>query len=487
MSESPLALVWFRKDLRLRDNPALWHALDRGFRVLPVFIWSAEEEGEWPLGGASRWWLGRSLAALDGDLRTLASRLIVRQGAALPSIEALVRESGATAIFWNRRYEPAIIERDKAVKSACEGWIEAKSFNGSLLIEPWDIKTQQGRPYQVYSPLWRAFEKLDAPPRPRPAPAHIPGPTKWPDSVSIGALDLEPRLDWAKGFEPVFSPGEQGAQRAKTRFLDSVALRYRTAREYPSEEGTSRLSPHLHFGEVSPRELWHQVQAKIDAAAGAEASQAAWYQRELVWREFAHHLIYHFPHTPTQPLRENFRAFPWATDPQGLEAWKRGRTGYPIVDAGMRELWATGWMHNRVRMIVSSFLVKDLRISWVEGARWFWDTLVDADLANNTLGWQWSGGCGADAAPYFRIFNPISQGEKFDAEGAYVRRWVPELAALPNSAIHRPWELSELQLRACGVVLGKDYPPPIVDHAKARVLALEAFSKVKSYTGMGER
>ncbi|MGL4555597.1 MAG: cryptochrome/photolyase family protein [Gemmataceae bacterium] len=458
------AVVLFRHDLRLADNPALHAAVERG-AVVPLFVWAPDEEGAWPPGAASRWWLHQSLAALDAGLRKVGSRLVLRAGPTLAAVREVARAAGASAVHWNRRYEPAAIERDRAMKAALKAvGLHAESANGSLLFEPWDVETKQGRPFQVFTPLWNAVKDrpLDAP---LPAPAQLAAPAAWPTSLDLAALKLEPTIDWAGGMRAHWTPGEAGAARRLTRFLPA-ADGYADHRDRPDLDGTSSLSPHLHFGEVSPRALWH-------AAAGGGRGREV-YRKEVVWREFAHHLLYHFPHTLERPLREQFERFPWRTDPAGLRAWRRGRTGYPLVDAGMRQLWATGWMHNRVRMVVASFLVKHLLLPWQDGARWFWDTLVDADLANNTLGWQWTAGCGADAAPYFRIFNPVAQGEKFDPDGAYVRRWVPELAGVDAKYVHRPWELPSPPA---------GYPAPVVDHAEARERALAALAAVTSGGG----
>ncbi len=470
-------LLWFRLDLRLTDNPALEAAIRQGGPVIPVFIWSPEEEGPWEPGAASRWWLHHSLTQLEESLRELGSRLVVRRGPTIETIRELIEESGATSVLWNRRYEPACIDRDRRVLAALhhDGRF-AESFNGSLLFEPPNVLTRQGAPYQVFSPFWKACLAQPGPPSPKPVPENINSPRCWPTTLRLRELDLEPTKNWADGFCSRWRPGEAGAWEAFHRFLDEVLSQYATERDRPDRVGTSRISPHLHFGEINIRQIWSTVRARLgdDALGGGQC-----YLRELGWREFAHHLLFHFSHTTRQPLRQDFAAFPWAHAPENLRAWQRGLTGYPIVDAGMRELWHTGWVHNRVRMIVASFLVKDLLIDWQEGAAWFWDTLVDADLANNTLGWQWTAGCGADAAPYFRIFNPVRQGETFDPNGDYVRRWVPELGQVSSEWIHRPWEAPPSLLANAGVELGTTYPRPIVDHREARARAMEALQRSK--------
>ena len=475
-------ILWLRLDLRLADNPTLHMALKRGGPVVPVFIWSPDEEAPWQPGGASRWWLHQSLAALVARLRAAGSRLVIRRGPTLEALRALVKETDACAVYWNRRYEPAVIARDAKVKEALRGeGLAVESFNAALLHEPWTIQNQSGKPFQVFTPFWRKCLAQPDPAEPLPAPKKLPAPAVWPKSLTLDELELEPRLKWAEGFRAVSQPGEAGAADSLKKFLEQAFDNYSDQRNRPDVAGTSRLSPHLHFGEISPRQVWHglvRMASKRGLPVGAWRSSQ--FLAEVGWREFAHHLLFHFPQTPTEPLRADFKKFPWRMNATWLKAWQRGRTGFPIVDAGMRELWATGWMHNRVRMIVASFLVKDLLISWEEGARWFWDTLVDADLAQNTLGWQWTAGCGADAAPYFRVFNPVSQGEKFDPNGDYVRRWCPELAKLPGKWLHKPWQAPSETLAYAGVELGRDYPEPIVSHAIAREVALEAFARTKS-------
>jgi deoxyribodipyrimidine photo-lyase len=441
------AVVWFRLDLRLADNPALAAAAAIQRQVVPVFIWAPEEEGGWPPGAASRWWLHQSLKSLEAELRRLGMRLVFRSGPSLDALRSVIHETGATDLFWNRRHEPAFLRRDDRIRQTLtsEG-IHVGVFNSSLLFDPEEICNSSRNPFRVFTPFWRACVSAAPDFAPLPVPDFQKMTTSL-TSIALDALALEPAVDWAKGFRSVWQPGEAGAQKTLRRFLDDALDDYPKQRDYPAIAGTSRLSPHLHFGEISPQQVWAACKRHRGAAGKA-------FLRQLGWREFAHHLLHHFPHTAEKPLRTQFERFRWRDDPQNLRAWQRGRTGYPIVDAGMQELWATGWMHNRVRMIAGSFLVKDLLLPWAEGARWFWDTLVDADLANNTLGWQWVAGCGADAAPYFRIFNPAAQAKKFDPEGGYVGRWVPERKS-PR------------------------YARPIVDHARARERALEALSWIK--------
>lgn len=443
-------LLWLRLDLRLADHPALHAAIQRGGAVIPIFLWAPHEEAPWAPGAASNWWLHQSLQRLEADLGRAGSRLVIRRVApgdsSLATLQALLIETGATAVYWSRRYEPRVTGRDRLIKETLRAQgLEARSFNAALLAEPWDIENLSGKPFQVFTPFWRKLRASIEPPVPLPAPKRIPAPTQWPSSEALEALGLQPRIRWDSGLAASWQPGERGAQAQLKHFLETAVDTYGERRNLPGQPGTSRLSAHLHFGEISPRQVWHVAERWRDSQ----------FMTEIGWREFAHHLLHHFPHTTDAPLRSEFARFPWREDDKALEAWRRGRTGIPLVDAGMRELWETGWMHNRVRMVVASFLVKNLRQHWLEGARWFWDTLVDADLASNTLGWQWTAGCGADAAPYFRVFNPVGQAEKFDAEGHYLQRWVPE---------------RDDPLR---------YPAPIVDLKTSREEALAAWEHIR--------
>ena len=420
-----ISIVWFRNDLRLADNPALNAAAQRGGPVIPVFIWAPDEDEPWSPGAASQWWLHQSLARLDAAVRTHGARLIIRNGPTLAALRALIQETGATAIFWNCRYEPAIAARDAAIAAALlSDGCAAHSGNGTLLFEPGAVSTHAGKPFQVFTPFWNACRAAPQPVAPLSAPAGLPAPLRWPATATVSQLTLEPSIDWAAGMRAAWQPGEGGAHEQLARFLDGAVARYPAARDRPDMIGTSRLSPHLHFGEISARQVWHAVHARcaIDVTPGLLQGGDA-YLRQLGWREFAHHLLFHFPWTTDAPLRPAFSQFPWSDDAVSLRAWQRGCTGYPIVDAGMRELWDTGWMHNRVRMLVASFLVKDLLLPWQAGARWFWDTLVDADLANNTLGWQWTAGCGADAAPFFRVDEGLPRRDVLGLAGqVFVRR-----------------------------------------------------------------
>jgi deoxyribodipyrimidine photo-lyase len=477
-------LLWFRDDLRLTDNPALVRAVESGAPVLPLYVLDDESPGIRSLGGASRWWLHHSLAALSKELASRGATLLLRHGPAERIVLDLAQHIGAQAVVWNRRYEKPAIDLDSRTKAELVArGIRAESSNAALLNEPWEVKGKTGDPLRVFSPYWRAALARGEPPAPLPAPAAIRGlPVNGLEGVELGSLGLLPtKPDWSAGFGPVWTPGEAGARERLATFLDRELKGYAEDRDRPDLDKTSRLSPHLRFGEIGARQIWHAVEGS--AAVGTSRGTAKDRQKflaELGWREFSYHLLFHFPDLGTANFQPRFDAFPWATDSASLTAWQRGRTGYPIVDAGMRQLWQTGWMHNRVRMIVASLLVKHLLIHWREGEDWFWDTLVDADPANNAASWQWVAGSGADAAPYFRIFNPILQGERFDPEGDYVRRFVPELARLPANVIHKPWTAEPAVLARAGVTLGRDYPRPIVDHDAARARALDAFGTLKS-------
>lgn len=468
------AIVWFRRDLRLADNPALTEAVKSGAKIVPVYVLDDENAGEWKMGAASRAWLHHSLQSLN---ESLDGHLVLLKGDAFVQIPALVQEVGAAAVYWNRCYEPWRIKRDTLIKETLKELdIDVHSYNGSLLWEPWDALKSDGTPYKVFTPFYRKGCLSKAEPRePLPAPKSIS--YHAAKGLKLSDLRLEPQKPeprWDKDMMAQWEVGENGAQKALKHFIAHGLKHYKEGRNFMAQDNVSRLSPRLHFGEISPNQVWHAAKAQGDNA------DIDHFCSELGWREFSYHLLYHFPTLPRTPLQERFESFPWIYNDTYLDAWKRGQTGYPVVDAAMRELWQTGYMHNRARMIVGSFLVKHLLLHWHAGEDWFWDCLVDADLANNSASWQWIAGCGADAAPYFRIFNPVMQGEKFDPDGDYVRRYVPELSKLPDKYLHKPWEAPEDILKKAGVTLGKDYPRPIVDHAQARERALEAFQVTKS-------
>lgn len=469
------SIVWFRQDLRLEDHPALWAAMEKGGPIIPLFIWDSEQGGEWRMGAACRWWLHHSLECLEAGLKKFGLTLIVRQGKPLTEILNVIRQTNADAIYWNRLYEPFMMQQEATVKAELvKKGIHVQSFNGSLLFEPWMVANKQGKPFQVFSFFWKQCLRLGEIESPLPIPQLTIPYLGLIESCSIASLELLPPIKWDAGFKKTWRPGFSEGRCLIEKGVNEVIDDYPESRDRPDLAGTTRLSPYLHFGDVSPRMIWQSV--KETQQLNQKSAEA--YLRQLGWREFAYHLLYHFPQTIQEPLKQPFKAFPWKSNKQALNAWQKGRTGYPIVDAGMRQLWEIGWMHNRVRMITASFLVKDLFIDWLDGAKWFWDTLVDADLANNTLGWQWVAGCGADAAPYFRIFNPVTQGETFDPEGEYVRKWVPELRHLPNKWIHKPWQAPEDVLKEAGLQLGVNYPMPIVDHAEARKQAMDMYSQL---------
>jgi len=468
-------ILWLRQDLRLTDNPAL-EAARHAKRLVPVYIQDPALNGRWAPGAASNWWLHHSLTALDQEFRRLGSKLILRAGPTAEVLRDLIETCNATRVCWNRRYEPGLTNADRELKTLLQSsGVEVQTSNAGLLFEPWEIQRAAAKdspaPYKVFTAYWRACLKHGLPGMAHTRPTRLPTLPGGLSSLRPEDLGLLPRIRWDAGLREHWQPGEQGALRRLERFLDDSVLDYDAARDRPAISGTSGLSPHLHFGEIGPRQVIHAAQWRERDATGKQIASLETFVRQIGWREFAHHLMFHFPDTDREPLNQGFRKFPWRTQyKDDLIAWQQGRTGIPLVDAGIRQLWHTGWMHNRVRMVVASFLTKNLLIPWQEGAAWFWDTLVDADLANNSLGWQWVAGCGADAAPYFRIFNPVLQGEKFDPAGVYVRRWVPELTALPNRYIHKPWSAPASMLVDC-----EDYPPPIVDLKASRERALTAY------------
>ncbi len=474
-------IVWFRRNLRLTDNAALRAASETGRPVIGVYVHDDEA-----LGGASRWWLHHSLTALRQNLETIGAGLVVRCADPVEELGRLAATTGATSICYSRRYDARSRDIELRLARTAGDDIELRAFDDDHLVAPSSLASQSGRPYKVFTPFWRAASSsLEPPPRPLPAPRRLAAPDLVVESLAIEDLGLLPRApDWSGGLAETWTPGEAGALAQLERAaLD--APHYSAVRDRPDLDRTSRLSPALHFGEIGPRQVWHALKAAAHEENSHSGIDAL--IRQLYWREFSHYLLYHFPSLPTKPMRPEFEHFPWVEDDALLKAWQRGRTGYPIVDAGMRQLWHSGWMHNRVRMIVASFLVKNLLVPWQRGAAWFLDTLVDADLANNSAGWQWVAGCGADAAPYFRIFNPVLQGKKFDPAGDYVRRWVPELADMPDRHVHEPWQADGLTLELAGLKPGVDYPLPIVELKPSRERALAAYDALRGLLQSGAK
>lgn len=469
--ETKTTIVWFRNDLRLEDNPALLYACKRGV-VIPLYIWNSQNQDDWKMGAASRWWLHYSLSALQTSLQEkLGLKLIIREGDPVEVLRQVVLESHSDSLFWNRHYEPFQRMQEDQLFEAFKEKLHLQSYAGNFLIEPHLLENKQGKPFKVFTPFWKAaqFLEIDKPFSLPPTPEKC---IHQLLSLSIDSLQLLPRIHWDEGLKETWTPGEFQAKKLLNQFIKKHIDAYAQDRDYPGVSGTSHLSPYLHFGEISVKSIWQALQSLPDEVA-------AIFKKQLGWREFSNYLLFHFPYTTHYPLYKKFDSFPWKRNAAYLDAWQKGQTGYPIIDAGMRELWHTGWMHNRVRMIVGSFLVKDLMISWIEGAKWFFDTLVDADLANNTMGWQWVAGCGADASPYFRIFNPVLQGKKYDPSGLYIRKWIPELTHLPDKWIHSPWEAPKEILSSVGLNLGDDYPYPIIDHTVAREEALKTYKTYK--------
>lgn len=476
---SGAAIVWLRNDLRLADNPALLAAARDSASVAPVFVYSPAEANSWAPGSASRAWLALSLKALSSDIEGLGGRLTILPGPAAEALLGIAKATGARAVYLNRRYEPAGIALDDTVTRTLEAAdLGVRVFSGSLIHEPDALTTSSGTSYQIFTPFFNAGMQI-APDRPQPTPGSVPAPAGLPPGIS--ASDIAAEAVDAPDIASHWTPGEAGARALADRFFRDAVEEYSGDRDLPAIDGTSRLSPHLAFGEISPRTLLAEASEVVRCNGTCHLAEgAAAFIRQLYWREFSYHLLFHHPHTTDRPLRASFDVFPWSRDPAALDAWKHGMTGFPIVDAGLRQMLATGWMHNRARMLVASLLTKDLLLPWVDGAHWFWERLVDADLANNTFGWQWVAGTGADAAPYFRIFNPVVQGERFDPDGSYVKRWVPELEGLPPGWVHRPWSAPSSVLSSAGIALGREYPRPIVDHASARLRALAVYGSLRN-------
>jgi len=446
-------IVWLRRDLRLQDNPALYYSLTSGHTVIPVYIYAPDEEAPWQPGKASRWWLHQSLSALKNTLLAKQSNLLFYQGHSLKILQALIKATQAKAVYWNVLYEPAQIKRDRLIKAALQkSGIIIRTFQGALLHEPWTIKNQAGQPYQLFRPFWQACQRCPGKRLPLTIPNRFSAPQKWPNSLNLKDLKILPDFYQPPQWANIWQPGEAGAWQRLHQWCRSGLTDYAEQRDFPYLDSVSRLSVHLHFGELSPRQVLGTAKYASShlhrRAKGIES-----YEHQLYWREFAYYLLYHYPKMAEQPLDIKFNKFPWRDNYQQLfTAWQLGQTGYPLIDAGMRELRTTGWIHNRVRMVVASFLTKNCGIPWQTGSRWFWDTLVDADLANNTLGWQWVTGCGPDGAPAHRIFNPLLQSRRYDPQGQYLQRWLPELAHLPIPYRHQPWD----------AVPKPNYPAPII-------------------------
>lgn len=471
-SDAP-AIVWFRNDLRLSDNPALHNASTEG-AVLPLYIWNPEETPK--LGGASKVWLHHSLEKLQDSLKQKGCDLIIRTGNPAEELKKVIDESSAQAVYCNRRYQPDQADNDASLcRELRSSGVKVHTYKSYLLAEPTEIQNQKGLAFLVFTPFWKHCLTKIQPGPSLPEPTRLTPPSSKLQTLQVEDLNLLPDKDWPIGIEKSWETGEKAAQQSLKKFVADASRTYSVDRDFPAKSGTSRLSPHLHFGEITPRQIWNAFEV-----SGMENWKTSQYVAEIGWREFSYHLLNAYPQTVHSPLRNQFKSFPWIQNDDHLKAWQKGQTGYPIVDAGMRELWETGWMHNRVRMVVASFLVKHLLINWTEGANWFWDTLVDADLASNTQGWQWTAGCGADAAPYFRIFNPTSQAQKFDPNGEYIHKWVPELRGLHAPQLFEPWNVSEMELALAGVQLGVNYPHPIVDHSEARNRALAAYKTIQS-------
>ncbi|MDC3085912.1 DNA photolyase family protein [Pelagibacteraceae bacterium] len=475
-SKKNINVMWFRQDLRLADNPALSKALEDG-QTIPIFIFDNINSKDHINGSASKWWLHQSLTQFN---KSLKNKLCLFKGNPLEILDEINKEHKIIKIFWNRCYEPWRIQRDKKIKKYFNDKdVDVSTFNGSLLWEPWNITKKDSTPYKVFTPYYRkGCLNSDKPRIPLPIPdlsnlTSIDG-----HDIKIEDLDLMPKHNWHKKMTSLWSPGEEGAQSKIDEFILNGLDNYKEGRNFPSNKNVSQLSPHLHFGEVSPNQVWYRAKTK-EGKLGIK-KDLDHFLSELGWREFSFNLLYHFPFLPKENLQKKFDNFPWDNDKDKLKKWQRGLTGYPIVDAGMQELWQTGYMHNRLRMVVGSFLVKNLLLHWHHGERWFWDCLIDADLASNSAGWQWIAGSGADAAPYFRIFNPVTQGQKFDPNGKYTKKYLPVLSDMPDKFLFNPWEAPEDVLRSAGVKLGENYPLPIVEIGSSRQKALEAFATTKT-------
>jgi deoxyribodipyrimidine photo-lyase len=474
-------LFWFRRDLRLSDNGALTAALAGDRAVIPVYIHAPEEELPWSPGAASGWWLHHSLQQLADACKRRGGRLILRDGPTEDALLKLCRETGADAVYANEVFEPVLTRRDQHLVTVLKKHgIALKLHAGNVLRHPATITNRSGGPYKVFTPFYRACVSDGLDLQTCSAPKRFPAVTKQFKSATLNKLNLLPPINWYGGLAQRWTPGTVAAQQHLEALEPALVGDYPECRDRPARPGTTAFSPYLHFGEISAREVAARLVAiQGDTRSTAIRNGADTLLRQLIWRDFAHYILWHFPHTSDKPFNDRFKHFKWRRRNQTqLAAWQQGRTGIPIVDAGMRELWHTGWMHNRIRMVTASFLTKNLGQHWLHGARWFWDTLVDADLAQNAMGWQWVAGCGVDAAPYFRIFNPVTQSKRFDAQGEYIRRWVPELRDLPDAAIHAPWEAKPAVLEHAGVRLGDTYPKPLVDLGQSRKDALARYHRV---------
>lgn len=468
-------IVWFRKDLRLHDNPALWEAAQQGM-IIPVFIWSDEDEDM--TSEVGKWWLHHSLIALKDKLESINLPLVIRRGNSLVELTSIYKQTKADAVFFGERYEPEASRRDGVItKNLQFNGIEVRSFTSNLLFSPNDILNQKNEPYKVFTAYWKRT-MCETVNRPLPIPVDIIAYDQPLQSLKVEELYLLPANPWHEKFHKYWEPGEEGAIERWEQFTDDGLSRYVGGRDIPSADSVSLLSPYIACGDISVRAIWHSAKGLNETKVYMHTSIEG-FLRQLIWREFAYHQIIHFPTMLHLPLRERFKGFPWQGSDEELVTWQRGMTGYPLVDAGMRELRETGAIHNRVRMVVASFLVKHLLISWVDGFNWFKETLVDFDAASNAMGWQWVAGSGIDAAPYFRIFNPIIQSKNFDPDGLYIRKWVPELSKLPSKNIHEPWKASTTILQESAIIIGDTYPLPMIDHAFARGRALEAYAQVK--------
>ncbi|WP_435390887.1 cryptochrome/photolyase family protein [Jeotgalibacillus haloalkalitolerans] len=462
------SIVWIRKDLRLHDNPGLYHAAEAG-KVLPVYIFDEDEK----IGAAQKWFLHHALESFQKRLDSAGGKLFIAKGNPEKILNHLIKEYEITSIHWNRQYEPSVFNRDREIGEALhDQGLDVNTYEGRLLLPPWDVKKKDGEPYKVFTPFYKALQKHEVPQALPSVKKVDPVSFKKKDSLSLDDLELLPEIDWTGGMEKRWTPSEEAAVRRFQAFMDKKLKVYKKERDFPAAEVSSALSPYFALGLLSARSVYHSIKKNAEAAGEP-------FIRQLVWRDFAYSLITHFPETETDPMNDQFKDFKWMNEKNQFAAWKKGKTGFPIVDAGMRELWSTGYMHNRVRMIVGSFLTKDLLIHWREGADWFDDTLVDADVANNVMGWQWVAGSGADASPFFRIFNPTTQSEKFDPDGDYIKKWVPELKTMPAKHIHDPSGAPDDVLEEAGIVIGEDYPEPVVDHKAARQRALDRYDDVK--------